>query len=76
MECYDFIKLAFVKGEPGRHSRLGIGLGLHSGGDLKSCEIEPHVGLCAQYGVCLDFSLPLLLPSLSKIIESLKKKSV
>ena len=41
----------------------------------QGCGIEPCVGLWAEHGACLRFSLPLpLTPALSKITKKLNKK--
>ena len=51
-------------------------LGFGSGHDLMACELEPHIGLCAdRSGACLGFSLSIS-PCLSLFlkINKFKKK--
>lgn len=55
MTGVDFITLKTTQGIPGWLGQLSIRLLVSSQGD----ETQPHIGLCAKWGVCLSFFLLL-----------------
>ena len=46
---------------PGWLGQLSVQLVISAQVMISGCEIEPHIGLCTEHGICLRFSLSLSL---------------